>query len=48
MKQLRFLWAFLLWMPMLAAAQTGIGFGSVQAFSSNWEYGKLPVMNLNP
>lgn len=47
MKQLRVLWAFLLWMPVLAAAQTGIGFGSVQAVSSNREYGNLPVMNLN-
>ncbi len=46
MKQLRVLWAFLLCMPVFAAAQTGIGFGSVQAVSSNKNYEPLPVIEL--
>lgn len=36
----------LLLLPIGALAQTAIGFGSVQVFSSNKEYGELPVINL--
>ena len=47
MKTLLVFWAFFLCLPMFSAAQTAIGFGSVQAVSSNKEYGNLPVINLH-
>ncbi|MCM1169461.1 MAG: DUF5103 domain-containing protein [Bacteroides sp.] len=47
MKSLRFFLVLLLLMPVSGLAQTAIGFGSVQAVSSNKDYENLPVINLN-